>query len=150
MKRFITATALTTVIATGAFAANQFDTNTIHQYIPEVDVSTLSDQQVAALVSIATSEDEADKEREMRAYIDTYRSPAVTKSVTVVPADEVVVVEKVETEQGEYYDNVIASYLPNVDVDSLSDQQKAALISIATESASENDKEREMRAYLMN
>ena len=33
MKRFMTATALVTVIATGAFAADDFSTTTINQYI---------------------------------------------------------------------------------------------------------------------
>lgn len=158
MKRILTATALVSVIASGAFAATDFDTQTINQYVPDVDVSTLSDEQVAALVGIATSEPESKKEEHMRAYLKDFVSPPTTTVVKVVPVDSpegqaalaAAEAEPVEVNGSEFYDNQIASYLPDVDLSTLSAEQKAALIAISTESASENDKERKMRAYLMD
>ncbi|GAA4219021.1 hypothetical protein J4E08_17805 [Sagittula sp. NFXS13] len=151
MKRFMTATALVTVIATGAFAADDFSTTTINQYIPELDVSTLTDEQAAALVGIATSADEAEKEQKMRSYIGVFKEPETTTVVKVVPADSVVVTEEVAAEDdGEYFDEVIASFLPDVDIETLTDEQKAALVAIASKEGNDNDKEREMRSYLMN
>lgn len=149
MKRILTATALMTSIATGAFAADAYTTNTINQYVPDVNVSTLSDQQVGALMSIAGSADEADKEQKMRAYLKDF-SDVTTTTVTVVPADSVAVTttEPVEEMDDAYYANTIASYLPDVDFNSLNDEQRAALISIATKSGNEADKADEMRAYL--
>lgn len=147
MKRILTATALMSVVATGAFAATDYETTTINQYVPEVDVSTLSDTQVDALVGIAGSSDEADIETEMRAYLDTYPSPEPVTVTTTADAEPAI--DPAYTDDASGYDATIAEYLPDVDLDTLSDEQKAQLVSIAT-SADEADIETEMRAYLMD
>ncbi|GAA4219016.1 hypothetical protein J4E08_17810 [Sagittula sp. NFXS13] len=139
MKRFITAAALTSVIATGAFAATEYQTSTINQYVPEVDVSTLSDEQVDALIAISGSADEADKEQKMRSYLGVQTSPATVDTTTTT----------MTTADASMDDPTISQYLPDVDQSTLTDQQKAALVGIAT-SADESDKEQKMRSYLMD
>lgn len=139
MKRFITAAALTSVIATGAFAATEYQTSTINQYVPEVDVSTLSDEQVDALIAISGSADEADKEQKMRSYLGVQTSPATVDTTTTT----------MTTADASMDDPTISQYLPDVDQSTLTDAQKAALVGIAT-SADESDKEQKMRSYLMD
>ena len=72
MKRFLTATAVASVLATGAFAATQEETSLINRYAPNVDVSMMTDEQVAEAVAIATT-DSADTEKrtEIEAILST-------------------------------------------------------------------------------
>ena len=140
MKRILTATALMTAIATGAVAQDGYTTNTINRYLPEVDVSTLSDEQVAVLIGITGSADEADKEKEMRAYLEEFKSstpPVVlSEDATVTPVE------------GEYFANTIETYVPSIDATQLSEEETAALISIATSGDKESIKRAQMRDYL--
>lgn len=47
-----------------------FNVNQIEAYIPELDASTLTEQQTAALISIMNGDgNENEKKREMRAYL---------------------------------------------------------------------------------
>lgn len=57
MKRILTITALSSVLATGALAATEEQTNLINQYAPDVNVEMLSDQQVIEAFAIANSGD---------------------------------------------------------------------------------------------
>ena len=138
MNRIISAAALTAALTTGALAATDYETTTINQYLPDVDVSTLSDEQVGALEGIATSADEADKEQEMRAYIGAESSTMTTTGETPTHMSDM-----------SNYDSVITEYLPDVDPATLSDEQKAALVGMAS-SGDDADKEQRMRAYLKN
>ncbi|MBP0483453.1 hypothetical protein [Sagittula salina] len=151
MKRFLTATALMSIVATGAFAATDYEATTINTYLPDVDVSTLNDEQVGALMNIAGSNTEAEKEEQMRAYLGEFNSPEMTTSVKVVPAEEAAEMEAegtMEPADPDFYDNVIASFLPDVSIETLTDEQKSALVNIANGDGNENDKKREMEAYL--
>lgn len=81
MKRFLTATALVSVIATGAVAQTSFDENTISTFLPNVNVEALSDEQVNTLIGIANGPgNENEKSRQMEAYLGEFQSdnpPAV-------------------------------------------------------------------------
>ncbi|EIE52136.1 hypothetical protein AL036_12935 [Salipiger aestuarii] len=55
MKRFMTITALTAVMGTSAFAASQAEMNAISMYYPEANFATLTDTQVAEMMTIAQS-----------------------------------------------------------------------------------------------
>ncbi|NIY96808.1 hypothetical protein HC022_11350, partial [Salipiger sp. HF18] len=55
MKRFLTITALSTVIATSAFAASEAEMTAISTYYPDANYETLTDQQVAEMFAIANS-----------------------------------------------------------------------------------------------
>ena len=57
MKRILTATAIASIIAGGALAQTGYQENKINEYLPNVDVSTLNDEQVAMLMSMANSGD---------------------------------------------------------------------------------------------
>ncbi|WP_226629793.1 hypothetical protein [Alloyangia pacifica] len=64
MKRFFAATALTSLLATGAFAATEEQATLINTYAPDVDVSMLTDQQVIEAMAIANSGDSDNHKRE--------------------------------------------------------------------------------------
>ena len=57
MKRFMIASALALTTATTAFAASENEIARIQQYLPESDVSTWTDTQVAEAMNIITSTD---------------------------------------------------------------------------------------------
>lgn len=53
MKRFLTITALSTVLATGAIAATEAQKNAITTYYPEANFQTLTEDQVSEMFAIA-------------------------------------------------------------------------------------------------
>ena len=53
MKRFLTITALSTVLATGAIAATEAEKNAITTYYPEANFETLTEDQVSEMFAIA-------------------------------------------------------------------------------------------------
>ncbi|EPX86850.1 hypothetical protein [Salipiger mucosus] len=57
MKRILTVTALTTVLATGAYAASEAEVTAINTVAPGVDVSMMTDAQVDEAFAIAKSGD---------------------------------------------------------------------------------------------
>lgn len=57
MTRIFAGTALAAVLATGAFAATEAEMAKIQQYAPNVDVSTMSEQQVDAVMNIINGGD---------------------------------------------------------------------------------------------
>ncbi|MEN9060291.1 hypothetical protein [Ponticoccus litoralis] len=57
MKRLFAGTALAAVLATGAFAATEDEMAAIQKYAPDVDVSTMSEQQIDAVMNVINSGD---------------------------------------------------------------------------------------------
>ncbi len=111
MTRFITATALATVLATGAFAQPQVDTQTIEKFFPNVNVETLTERQVTQLTSIATSgESVSEKRAQMRALL----TDANFEPVEPVDLD-------INTDLTEFERNQINLYAPELVVSSLTE-----------------------------
>jgi hypothetical protein len=109
MTRFITATALATVVATGAFAQSQVETQTIEKYFPNVNVETLTDLQVTQLTNIAASgESVSEKRAQMRALLT---------DVNFEPMEPVDM--EVTTGLTEFERSQIELYAPELDVSSL-------------------------------
>ncbi|KHQ54916.1 hypothetical protein [Mameliella alba] len=113
MTRFITATALATVVATGAFAQSQVETQTIEKYFPNVNVETLTELQVTQLTTIAASgESVSEKRAQMRALlIDVNFEP-------MEPVDMEVTTGLTEFERSQ-----INLYAPELDVSSLTENE---------------------------
>ncbi|WP_353471128.1 hypothetical protein PVT71_07220 [Salipiger sp. H15] len=77
MKRFIAITALTSALATGAFAASEAQTDLINTYAPDVDVSALSEQQLNDAFSVANSgESDTLKRSTIESIAMTERAPS--------------------------------------------------------------------------
>ncbi|EEX16588.1 hypothetical protein CSE45_4301 [Citreicella sp. SE45] len=81
MKRFLTITALSTVIATSAFAASEAEMTAISTYYPDANYETLTDQQVAEMFAIANSgKDDTEKKTEIRTIAEADNpNPATTE-----------------------------------------------------------------------
>ncbi|WP_420326883.1 hypothetical protein [Mameliella sp.] len=111
MTRFITATALATVVATGAIAQSQVETQTIEKFFPNVNVETLTELQVTQLTNIAASgESVSEKRAQMRALLT---------DVNFEPVDSVDV--DVTTGLTEFERSQINLYAPELDVSSLTE-----------------------------
>ncbi|MBE9640659.1 hypothetical protein [Salipiger mangrovisoli] len=97
MKRFLAMTALTSVLATGAMAATEEQTNLINTYAPDVDVSMLTDDQVIQAMAVANSGDSDTQKRQgietiaMRdAAPSTFSEEQMAQIEAYLPADRVV------------------------------------------------------------
>lgn len=122
MTRFITATALATVLATGAVAQSQVDTHTIEKFFPNVNVETLTERQVTQLTSIATSgESVSEKRAQMRALL----TDANFEPMEPVELD-------INTDLTEFERNQIKLYAPELDVSSLTELEIQRLQSAIT------------------
>ncbi|APZ51894.1 hypothetical protein [Salipiger abyssi] len=55
MKRLLTATALSTIVATSAFAASEAEMNAITTYYPDANFEALTDDQVTEMFAVANS-----------------------------------------------------------------------------------------------
>ncbi|WP_040605061.1 hypothetical protein [Sagittula stellata] len=151
MKRFLTATAIVSVIATGAVAQTSYDENTIAGFLPDVNVAALSDEQVNTLIGIANGPgNENEKSRQMEAYLGDFQSDNPPAMEVEEPLPEVAEADSVTdmNDEGSFNVNQIESYIPELDASTLTEQQTAALLSIMNGDGNENDKKREMRAYL--
>ncbi|AUC53170.1 MAG: hypothetical protein ACU0CC_02435 [Sagittula sp.] len=151
MKRFLTATALVSVIATGAVAQTSFDENTISTFLPNVNVEALSDEQVNTLIGIANGPgNENEKSRQMEAYLGEFQSDNPPAVAVDEPLPEVAEADEIDdmNDEGTFNVNQIEAYIPELDASTLTEQQTAALISIMNGDGNENEKKREMRAYL--
>ncbi|EBA06230.1 hypothetical protein [Sagittula stellata] len=135
MKRILTATALVSVIATGAMAQSEssFNANEINTFIPEVNVEMLPDAQVASLMAIISGDgNEESKEREMRAYLGEFKSNNPELEITLYPDG----LSDAEVE-------AMMAYAPGVDVYELTDEQFAELRAVLAT----NDEEA-IKAYI--
>ncbi|CUH78929.1 hypothetical protein [Tropicibacter naphthalenivorans] len=111
MKRFLIATALVTSMGTTAMAATQGEINTINSYLPDLDVSQLTDTQVDALIGIAMSnEDRNQKMMKMGGYI--YSGNEVD---TPVPATTVAELE---------------AFAPSIDFSGMTNEELAQAVTV--------------------
>ncbi|MDO6588013.1 hypothetical protein Q4543_21130 [Salipiger sp. 1_MG-2023] len=122
MKRFLTATALATVLGTSAFAASQAEVNAITQYYPEANFSALSDQQITQMMAIAQSgEDDNEKAARMERI-----AAADSSAGRAMPS---------EAEQA-----AIRAYYPDVNFAALSQSQVAEMMAIAQSGDEDTEK----------
>ncbi len=75
MKRFLTATALTTVIATAGVAGTEGQEAKIKQYLPQTNIEMLSDAQMTQLITIANSGDSYSEKTEQMENIVMESNP---------------------------------------------------------------------------
>lgn len=84
MKRLLTITALTSVVATSAFAASQAEMSAISRYYPEANFETLTDDQVSEMFAISvSSESDADKAMLMENVVEASNPNPVTTDVDI-------------------------------------------------------------------
>ena len=129
MKRILTATALISVIATGAMAQSEssFNANEINTFIPEVNVEMLPDAQVASLMATINGEgNEETKERQMRAYLGEFKTNNPELEITLYP--EGLTDAEIEA---------MMTYAPGVDIYSITDEQFAELRAVLATNAEE-------------
>ncbi|MCR8551090.1 hypothetical protein M4578_25000 [Salipiger sp. P9] len=89
MKRFLTATVLTSLLATSAFAATEAETQAIKTFLPDTPVSSLSDAQVTELFAISKSGvSDREKVTRMQAVVEG------TTPVTTFSAEENALLEQ--------------------------------------------------------
>ncbi|MGR3271217.1 hypothetical protein [Thalassococcus profundi] len=91
MKRFMIATALTATMATAGFAATEAEMAEINSYVPNADVSMMSDEQVAQAMQIINSgEGRGDKVSQLNALLMTpeMSGPAVLSEAEMVRLQE--------------------------------------------------------------
>jgi hypothetical protein len=155
MKRILMTAAAISIAATGAIAQSGYVENEINSFVPELDVSTLTNEQTAAVMNIISGDgNEAQKEQEIRAYLDIFPSPAVTTTTVVVTPEQAAEIEaaqqtEVETLDTEFHANLINGFLPDVDYSALTDEQRAALVDIANSgTGTDSEKAMKMEAYL--
>lgn len=83
MKRMFAGTALAAMIATGAVAATDAEMMAIQQFSPDIDVSTLSDQQVDAVMNVINGGgSNADKQGQIAGIVGTAGDNTVVSEVT--------------------------------------------------------------------
>ncbi|MBV7397426.1 hypothetical protein [Mameliella sediminis] len=139
MTRFLTATALATVVATGAVAQSQVDVSTIEKFLPRVKAETLTELQVTQLVAIAHgSESASDKKLQMRALVT---------DANLEPLDPLVI--NVSQELTEYERTQIERYAPELDVDTLTESEIQSL-QIAINNGDNSDIDTVVRRIMAN
>ncbi len=128
MKRFLTITALTAVMGTGAFAASQAEVNAITAYYPDANFSVLTDDQVSEMMAIAQSGAE-DTEKAER-----IQAIAVTDTIdgTAAPTQAEI--------------NAITTFYPEADFTSLTDEQITEMMAIAQSGDDDTEKARRIEA----
>ncbi|WP_323770823.1 hypothetical protein [Antarctobacter sp.] len=111
MTRFLTATAIATVIGTTAMAQTQLEISTIESFLPRIKIETLTEQQINQLMLTANSgESISEKGLQMRALV-------TEDNLTPIETVEVEIQEGLtEAERAE-----ISSYAPELDIAALSD-----------------------------
>lgn len=83
MKRLFAGTALAAVLATGAFAATEDEMAAIQKYAPDVDVSTMSEQQIDAVMNVINSGDsEGEKSAKISALVGEAGDNTVVSEVS--------------------------------------------------------------------
>ncbi|MBN7785858.1 hypothetical protein JYP51_13075 [Ponticoccus gilvus] len=83
MKRLFAGTALAAVLATGAFAATEEEMTAIQEYAPNVDVSTMSEQQIDAVMNVIHGSDsEGEKSAKILALVGEAGDNTVVSEVS--------------------------------------------------------------------
>lgn len=83
MKRMFAGTALAALLATGAFAATEAEVIAIQKYVPDADVSMMSDEEVAAVMNVVNSGDsEGEKQQKIRSLLGEPDENTVVSEVT--------------------------------------------------------------------
>ena len=128
MKRFLTATALTTLMTTAAVAATEAEIDTINGFLPEVNVATLSEEQVTILSTIATSGDSYSEKR--------------AKMRSVVNGDAMIMTTLTEGEMAQ-----LQSYAPQVDFMSFTDAELEQALVIVNSAGSKSEGLAQLRSF---
>ncbi len=122
MTRFLTATALTALMATGATAQTAGEAATIEKYLPGIQVETLSDDQVVQLNNLAKSgNSESEKALRMRGLVSDQNFEDY-EAVEYEPTEGLTDGQRAE----------ISKYAPELDVSTLSDMQVQRLQNVIT------------------
>ena len=83
MKHLFAGTALAAVLATGAFAATEAEMTAIQKYAPNVDVSTMSEQQIDAVMNVIHGSDsEGEKSAKILALVGEAGDNTVVSEVS--------------------------------------------------------------------
>lgn len=129
MKRFFAITAMTSMLATGALAASEAQTQAIQQFAPQIDVTQLTDAQVDEMFAVAKGGES-----------DNYKADRI--AAIAEPGNAIMVSPEQEAE--------IAMYVPSWAVESMTGAEKAEAINILSGSGSEVDKKTDIMAILYN
>ncbi|MDU8913635.1 hypothetical protein [Aestuariicoccus sp. MJ-SS9] len=128
MKRFLTATALTSLIATGAHALTANEEATIERFLPQVDATTLDRTEVLTLMNIANGGGTvSEKTGKMRSVV--LNGGRVDFDLSTAQMDD------------------IARLVPELDITALSDAEKAQAAAIVTSADSQSDAIAKLRAF---
>lgn len=128
MKRILTATALATLMATGAHALTAAEEATIERFVPGANMAILDDAEVAQLVAIANSGDSiSEKEAKMRA---------------IITGDSMV---DYSLSEGQLVK--LMRVAPEIDVMAMTDAEKAQAIAIVNSAESRSDAIAKLRAF---
>ena len=128
MKKLLTATALTTLLGTAAFAQTDAEQAQINQYLPGTDIATLTEAEITSLVAIANG---GDSDTEKRAQMQAVVEGSNTITTTTVTAVNVTQLQQ---------------YAPNTDFTTWSAEDLANAQVIANSGLSDT----EVRARLQN
>lgn len=132
---FATATALTGTAAFADHHITEADVAEIHQYAPDADVSTLSEEQLLQIQNIIHSGDsESEKRNKVKAYFESSMAPGN------------VVIEMPEERDPEYAEEILV-YVPDADLSTLTEEELLQIENILHSSDSESEKRGKISAY---
>jgi hypothetical protein len=130
MKHFLTVTALTSLVASGALAATEAEQATIRDYLPDVNVETLGDRDVAVLIGIAHGGDTASEKRaKMRALVGDSNTVDVENRQ-----------QQIERLQG---------YAPDIAFEEFTDAELAQAVTIVNSGTSETDSRAQLESFAL-
>ena len=130
MKRMMIATALTTTLATSAFAVTDAQIDRIETFAPGVNTEVMSEGDLQIAYGIVTSGgSRGDKIAQLRAL------------ATESDADEFAVITEAEM-------NRLMQYAPDADLSSISQSQAEAALAVTYGGASEGDKSLQVQSIL--
>ncbi|MBN9890316.1 hypothetical protein [Salipiger abyssi] len=112
MKRLLTATALSTIVATSAFAASEAEMNAITMYYPDANFEALSDDQVTEMFAVANS---GASDTDKRSQIEEIASADNPSASTAVEQD-------------------LQVYVPEWRLDEMSSAEREQMVALVTES----------------
>lgn len=131
MKRMFITTALAASLATGAFAQSGTHVDTVREYLPDADLSQLSEQEFDALVGVALSSDSrSEKVAAMKSLVNTDDGVAVTVS------------------SGQLSE--LQAYAPDIDFTEMSAQQIAHASGIINSAETRSDAIAQLRSFAEN
>lgn len=128
MKRFLTATALATVLGTSAFAASEAEVSAITTFYPEANFSVLTDTQVNQMMAIAQS-----------GMDNTSKTDRMESIARGAPAETPAMPSEAES-------SAIKMFYPEVDFATLSSEQVAEMMAIAQSGKEDSNKTQLIKA----